>query len=245
MVASTATATAPAKKRSKSKGKSQVKSQSQSESQLTLIRSLESKVKASKKNANCIVEILELCECESVESAESVQVSITAIHAMQRIFHNYIANDVFLVGGEKDSVSSNSEDNNGKKIKGDNNDNNNSNNNNNNNNNEDADPKAAFRNWLKDMYKDYLRTVLSRLETTRDEETQVAIVNVLMQFVEIEARKLVFHDQPHTFPNTLLYRTLKAMVNTRVYSEAMVEEFVTKYLLQYDDVRYYTYKNLT
>ncbi|KNC75668.1 hypothetical protein SARC_11813 [Sphaeroforma arctica JP610] len=64
-----------------------------------------------------------------------------------------------------------------------------------------------------------------------------------MQWVEVEAQKLT-QTSTHVFPNTLFLRVVDAMTINDNCSEALVRAFTKGFLLKYDDVRYYTLKNL-
>eukprot|EP01134_Creolimax_fragrantissima_P002675 CFRG2675T1 len=103
--------------------------------------------------------------------------------------------------------------------------------------------RDVYEEWLQDQRKTYIRALLALVchETT---SKQVAGLQMCMQLVELEAQKLT-QTKNHVFPNAFFLRVLDAMVCSDNCSDALVKAFTKGFLLKYDDVRYYTLKNLT
>eukprot|EP00124_Ichthyophonus_hoferi_P002678 Ihof_evm3s193 gene=Ihof_evmTU3s193 len=105
------------------------------------------------------------------------------------------------------------------------------------------DAQSEFREWLHTQYLDFIRVLLAQLDS-KQASIQAASLQILMQFVEAESLRLK-QSSGHVFPNTLFRRIIFALMSSTNYSEELRTLFVNKYLLKYDDVRFYMLKNLT
>lgn len=94
--------------------------------------------------------------------------------------------------------------------------------------------------WLRDRYKDYTKDLCGLLGH-QDPAMQTTALTLLMRLVKEDASHLKPIGEEFYFPHALFGKVVKALVYTEGLDESVKQEFVTKYLNEYDDIRYSFY----
>lgn len=104
----------------------------------------------------------------------------------------------------------------------------------------DDEAQATVVVWLKDRYKDYTKDLCGLLNH-QDPAVQTTALTLLMRLVKEDASHLKPVGDESYFPHALFGRVVKALVYAEILDENVKGEFVTKYLNEYDDIRYSFY----
>jgi hypothetical protein len=108
-------------------------------------------------------------------------------------------------------------------------------------------PEARLKRWLKDNYRRYQISLLSLL---RHEEpsVQVASLEALMELLKSEADQATASKDPNVttsqFDNDAYLRIMSTAVDNPRMNEHLLEKLLG-YIREYDDVRYYSFGNVT
>jgi U3 small nucleolar RNA-associated protein 19 len=98
--------------------------------------------------------------------------------------------------------------------------------------------EAVVVQWLKDMFREYKRVITLMLSL--NELASTALV-LSMKILKAEGQYLYHHDD-YNFPKSFLRDIVLALIKSK-NSEAQ-GEFVTTYVDEYDDVRFFTLQTL-
>lgn len=104
----------------------------------------------------------------------------------------------------------------------------------------DDEAQATVVVWLKDRYKDCIKDLCGLLNH-QDPAVQTTALALLMRLVKEDSSHLKPVGEDLYFPHGLFGKIVKALVYAEILNESVKEEFVTKYLNEYDDIRYSFY----
>lgn len=104
----------------------------------------------------------------------------------------------------------------------------------------DDEAQATIVVWLRDRYKDYTKDLCGLLDH-QDRAVQTTALVLLMRLVREDASHLKPAGDDLYFPHGLFGKVVKALVYAERLDEGVKKEFVSKYLNEFDDIRYSFY----
>lgn len=105
---------------------------------------------------------------------------------------------------------------------------------------EDDEAQATIVAWLKDRYKDYINDLCELLDY-EDPAVQTASLTLLMRLIKEDAAHMKPAGDEFYFPHVLFGKAVKALIYAEGLDESVKQEFITKYLNEFDDIRYAFY----
>lgn len=104
----------------------------------------------------------------------------------------------------------------------------------------DDEAQATIVVWLRDRYKDCTKDLCGLLGH-QDPAVQTTALALLMRLVKEDASHLKPAGDDFYFPHGLFGKVVRALVYVERLDESVKSEFVTKYLNEFDDIRYSFY----
>eukprot|EP00127_Corallochytrium_limacisporum_P006729 Clim_evm18s234 gene=Clim_evmTU18s234 len=110
----------------------------------------------------------------------------------------------------------------------------------------ELDPARQIGVWLYDQYTEFCRLILRLLRKNPSSKIAKKAVDVLMSFICLESAHIRKKNgtQKLVFANNLHERLLLAMLSREKNFAKVCEHYIDGYLHAYDDVRYYTLRNV-
>ncbi|KAI9831892.1 MAG: hypothetical protein M1819_004614 [Sarea resinae] len=100
-----------------------------------------------------------------------------------------------------------------------------------------SENEAIIIQWLKERYREYTETLLGILRTS-DPFRQITVLTLLMRLVKDEATQTKGSEE-YAWLSGLFPRLVRALLEASP-GEEVREEFVEKFVKEYDDIRFYT-----
>eukprot|EP00041_Stephanoeca_diplocostata_P015232 m.289644 g.289644 ORF g.289644 m.289644 type:complete len:698 (+) comp19970_c0_seq1:186-2279(+) len=188
------------------------------------IQQLEKNARLGPKHANDIIELLELCEVyrsdgdkSETDIAEDVTTSYKAIHALHRVFKSYNA---YVKPRAVKKRSTDVE--------------------------EPETPMATFEKWVHEQYLDYLSTILRIIQAADPALLAIPCMNIFMDFVtKYATSQNKARRTDYKVPNPMIHRLMGVLTHGCCDKAEIIESYVEKYLLPYDDIWRASLKALT
>jgi U3 small nucleolar RNA-associated protein 19 len=95
--------------------------------------------------------------------------------------------------------------------------------------------------WVKHRYAEFTKFVLSLLQH-KEPALQVQALQVLMRLVKEEGE--IKNPNHPSFDNELFNYIMHHIIKNQQRSEELVDSLIDNFINKYDDIRFYTIKNL-
>lgn len=104
---------------------------------------------------------------------------------------------------------------------------------------DDSSANAQVKNWVCDNYINYTEKLTEIFSMANVEALQVSFLTMIMRLCKAESQM----DENGTFRNQFYIRFCLELLSSSQLSDICIKDFVTSYLVPYDDVRFFFYKN--
>ena len=102
--------------------------------------------------------------------------------------------------------------------------------------------EAIIVDWLKERYGEYVEALFGLLKHGTSAKQSTALT-LLLRLLKVDAA-YINSGEERTWRNGLFSKLIRALVEADA-SQEVIEEFVEDYVEKYDDIRYYTFANIS